>query len=202
MTQLETVRVDAQSVQRDAALPRTVTTATTRGALLGGAVVSVAVGLALLVLPSPSLPAVGALLGAHAAVQGVLQLVRVQESPLLALVRWLLAAGALVVILLAAAMFRGYADSVFLLGLWTGFSWLLRGFAMAVSTTPASVSHVFVYDDLLNAVIVSAGLFMTAFPFSSLGQLVGISGALLIVVGLMEALSAARRRPQALRALD
>jgi uncharacterized membrane protein HdeD (DUF308 family) len=202
MTQLETAQFDAQPVPRDTAEPVAATAATTRSALLMGALVSVIVGLTMLVTPTISLVGVGVLLGVHTAAQGVLQLFSVQESRLLTPVRVLLAVGGLVVMLLAAALFRGYADSVFLLGLWAGFGLLVRGFAMAASTTPASVSHVFVYDDLLNAVIVSAGLFMTAFPFSSLKQLIWISGAVLIIVGLMEALSVARRQPQTLRAFD
>ncbi|ALO99298.1 hypothetical protein SHL15_8348 [Streptomyces hygroscopicus subsp. limoneus] len=93
---------------------------------------------------------------------------------------------------LAVSFFRGHADSVFLLGLWTGFGLLLRGFTMAVSMMPSSVGHVVAHDDLLNALIVSAGLFMTAFPFSPLGQLAYLAGLALVLTGLVEAVGAFR----------
>ncbi|MFF8907952.1 hypothetical protein [Streptomyces olivaceoviridis] len=88
---------------------------------------------------------------------------------------------------------------MFLLGLWTGFGLLLRGFTMAVSMMPSSVVHVVAYDDLLNAVIVSAGLFMTAFPFSSLGQLASVAGLALMLTGLVETVGVSRRPSRTVR---
>ncbi|MFF0225867.1 DUF308 domain-containing protein [Streptomyces sp. NPDC004629] len=170
--------------------------------MLTGALVSASVGITMLLLPGLTLTAVGVLFGVQLAAQGVLQLLVSREAKVPAFVRWLLVAGGLVVLFLSTIFFRGHADSVFLLGLWTGFGWLLRGFTMAVSAIPGSVSHDFVYDDLLNAVIVSSGLFMTAFPFSSLSQLTDITGYVLVFGGSVEAFCASRRRPQALRTLE
>ncbi|MFG2357045.1 hypothetical protein [Streptomyces sp. NPDC048521] len=176
--------------------------ALTRGAMLAGALVSATVGGTLIVAHVRTVTAAGALFGVHMAVQGVLQLLAVHESKASAAVRGMLSAGGLAALLLGAVLFHGWADTVFLLGLWSGCGWLLRGLTMAVSATSSSVSHVFVYDDVLNAVIVSAGLFMTAFPFSSSGQLADVGGSVLMATGAVEAFTAARRHPRTLRAID
>jgi uncharacterized membrane protein HdeD (DUF308 family) len=176
--------------------------ALTRATVLAGSLVSAAVGGLLIVVPVRTPAVAGALLGVHMAVQGVLQLLAVHESKASAAVRWLLAAGGFAALPLGAALFRGWADTVFLLALWTGCGWLLRGLTMAVSGTSPSVKQVFVYDDVLNAVIVSAGLFMTAFPFSSLEQLADVGGSVLLATAAFEALAAARRNPRTLRAVD
>ncbi|MER6067150.1 DUF308 domain-containing protein [Streptomyces sp. NPDC001792] len=172
-----------------------------RAAGLAGALISVSVGTTLVVTPGLNRSTMGIVFGVQFAVQGVLQLFAAQEARVARPVRWLLSAGGLLVVFLAVAFFRGHADSVFLLGLWTGFGLLLRGFTMAVSMMPSSVRHVVAYDDLLNALIVSVGLFMTAFPFSSLGQLAYLAGFALILTGLVEAVGASRRRSRVLRPL-
>ncbi|MEV5176736.1 hypothetical protein AB0L10_37940 [Streptomyces flaveolus] len=174
----------------------------TRGAMLAGSLVSAAVGGALILAPVRTVTQAGEFFGVHLAVQGILQLLAVHESKASASVRWMLSAGGFAALLLGAALFHGWTDTVFLLGLWTGCGWLMRGLTMAVSATSASVSHVFVYDDVLNAVIVSAGLFLTAFPFSSLGQLADVGGSVLMAIGAVEAFAAARRHPRTLRAID
>ncbi|MBO1329870.1 DUF308 domain-containing protein [Streptomyces sp. VRA16 Mangrove soil] len=170
--------------------------------MLAGSLVSAVVGCLMIVTPVRTVDVAGMLLGVHMAVQGVLQLLAVHDSRASATVRRLLAAGGLALLVLGVALFHGRADTLSLLGVWTGCGWLLRGFTMAVSVTASSVSHVFVYDDLLNAVIVSAGLFMTAFPFASLGQLADVGGSVLAATAVVEAFAAARRNPGALRAID
>ncbi len=174
----------------------------TQGTMLAGSVISASVGSVLIIGHVHTTAVAGALFGVHMAIQGVLQLLTVHKSKASTTVRWLLSAGGLAVFLLGAALFHGWVDTAFLLGVWTGCGWLLRGFTMAVSGTSPSVSHVFVYDDLLNAVIVSAGLLMTAFPFSSVGQLANVGGCVLTTAGAVEAVAAARRRPRILRAID
>ncbi|WP_240802565.1 DUF308 domain-containing protein [Streptomyces sp. A0642] len=142
----------------------------TRGTMLAGSLLSAVIGCVLVVTPALTVAAVGALLGVHLTVQGVLQLLTVYRSEASKAVRRLLSAGGLAAVALGAALCHDGAHTVFVLGVWTGCGWLLRGLTMAISVTSDSVSHVFVYDDLLNAVIVSAGLFMTAFPFESSGR--------------------------------
>lgn len=174
----------------------------TRGAMLGGSLASALVGGALLVTHVGTVGVAGALFGTHMTVQGLLQLLTVPESRASAGVRALLFAGGGLVLLFGAVLLRGTVDTVFLLGLWTGCGWLLQGLTMAVAVTSDSVSHVFVYDDVLNAVIVSAGLFMTAFPFASLGQLTDVGSLVLLATGAIEAIAAVRRNPRTLRAID
>jgi uncharacterized membrane protein HdeD (DUF308 family) len=177
--------------------------ALTRATMLVGSLVSAIVGALLIVVPVHTPAAAGTLFGVHIAVQGVLQLLAVYRSTTgSAAVRWLLAAGGVVALPLGVTLFHGWADTVFLLALWTGCGWLLRGLTMAISVTSPSVRHVFVYDDVLNAVIVSAGLFMTAFPFASAEQLAHVGGSVLVATAAFEALAAARRQARTLRAID
>ncbi len=204
MAQLDTIRAEVRHPLRGTAIRMVAGPGgvLTRKAMLAGSLVSAVVGGLLIVTPVRSVAQAGALFGVHLAVQGILQLLAVHQSKASVAVRWMLSAGGLAALLLGAALFHGSTDTVFLLGLWTGCGWLLRGLTMAVSATSASVSHVFVYDDVLNAVIVSAGLFLTAFPFSSLGQLADVGGSVLMATGAVEAFAAARRHPRTLRAID
>jgi uncharacterized membrane protein HdeD (DUF308 family) len=176
--------------------------ALTRATMLASSLVSAAVGGLLIVVPVHTPAAAGTLFGVHIAVQGVFQLLAVRRSTATAAVRWLLAGGGVATLPLGAVLFAGRAETVFLLALWTGCAWLLRGLTMAISVTSPSVSHVFVYDDVLNAVIVSAGLFMTAFPFVSPEQLADVGGFVLVATAAFEALAAARRNSHTLRAID
>ncbi|WP_030191582.1 hypothetical protein [Streptomyces violaceorubidus] len=204
MTRLDTTRDEVRNVP-DRSRGRVVAGpggALTRAAMLAGALVSSLVGGVLVVAPVGTVTAAGAFFGVHMAVQGALQLLAVHDSGASKPVGRLLFAGGVAALLLGAALVHGWVDTVFLLGVWTGCGWLLRGLTMALSVTSSSVSHVFVYDDLLNAAIVSAGLFMTAFPFSSLGTLTHVGGSALMVIGVVEAIAAARRHPRTLRAID
>lgn len=174
----------------------------TRTTMFAGALVSMAAGAVLITAHVRTVTAAGVLFGVHMAVRGVLQLVAVYESEASRAVRALPAAGGLAALVLGAALLHGWADTVFLLGAGAGCGLLLRGLTMALSLTSPSVSHVFVHDDLLNAVIVSAGLFMTAVPLSSVGQLAGVGGCTLMVTAAVEAFAAALRHPRTLRAID
>ncbi|MET7694929.1 hypothetical protein ABZT06_44700 [Streptomyces sp. NPDC005483] len=176
--------------------------ALTRATMLAGSLASAVVGGLLIVVPAPTPAVAGALFGVHIAVQGVLQLLAVCRSTASTAVRLLLADAGVAALPLGAVLVAGRADTVFLLALWTGCAWLLRGLTMAISVTSPSVSHVFVYDDVLNAVIVSAGLFMTAFPSVSPAQLANVGGFVLVATAAFEALAAARRTPRTLRAVD
>ncbi|MFF0050778.1 hypothetical protein [Streptomyces sp. NPDC005498] len=205
MAQLETSLWDEVRLPLNHAGPDAVNGAggtLTRATMLVGALVSATVGGMLITTDADMVAAVGTLLAVQIAVQGVLQLLAVYGSKASRTVRRLLFAAGLTALVLSAALVYSRADPVFLLGVWTGCGWLLRGLTMAVSVTSPSVSHIFVYDELLNAVIVSAGLFMTAFPFSSLGQLADAGGVALMVIGVCETVAAAMRHPRTLRALD
>ncbi|WP_338704194.1 hypothetical protein V2W30_40570 (plasmid) [Streptomyces sp. Q6] len=174
--------------------------ALTRATMLAGSLVSASAGALLIVVPVPTPAATGALFGVHIAVQGVLQLLAVRRSTASAAVRWLLAVGGCAALPLGAVLLTGRADTVFLLGLWTGCGWLLRGLTMAISVTSPSVSHVLVYD-VLTAVIVSAGLFLTGFPYESPAQLADVGGFVLLATAVFELIAAARRNTRALRAI-
>jgi hypothetical protein len=173
----------------------------TRAALLAGAFVSALVGATLLLAHVRTVAAAGALLGVHLTAQGVLQLLAVRGSRVPRTGRVLLSCGGLAACVLGLLVLHGPADTVFLLGLWTGCGWLLRGLTLAVLGTSPAVSGLLVCDDLLTAVIVSAGLLMTAFPYASPEQLADVGGLVLIAASTAEAATALRRTPRACRVM-
>jgi uncharacterized membrane protein HdeD (DUF308 family) len=203
MTHLEAVEYNDHAVHltRNSHMARKLGLTNRRAMVMGG-LITACIGFSVLAIPGLELRAVGVLFGTQLIILGVLQIVAISESAVSFPIRWILASGGLFNLILAVALFQGRADSVFLLGLWIGFGCLLRGFTMAVSVTPSSVSHVFAYDDLLNAVIVSLGLLITAFPFSSLSQLTAVVGVALMATGLVETFCGARRQPQTLRSFE
>ncbi|MCX4823146.1 DUF308 domain-containing protein [Streptomyces sp. NBC_01142] len=167
--------------------------------LLGAGIAAIALGACILAWPEATLVVVGALFGVYLLVNGAFQLAGAFGSHVPGSMRVLHFVTGALSVLLGLLCFRGAAQSLFLLALWIGFGWLLRGIMLvvvAVSTEglPARGWQVF-----LGAVTLLAGVVLIIFPFGSLAALALVSGLWLIVLGVVEVVYALRLRSLAAR---
>ncbi|WP_030243153.1 MULTISPECIES: HdeD family acid-resistance protein [unclassified Streptomyces] len=162
--------------------------------LLTTGLASIALGVVVLAWPEETLRVVGILFGVYLLVIGVFQLAAAFGTHVPGHLRALhFLAGALSV-LLGLICFRGTLQSILLLALWIGFSWLLRG--TAVTATAASTPDTPARGWMLFTGIIGmlAGIVLIVAPFASIGALTLTAGIMAIVLGVIEVFHAIRMR--------
>ncbi|WP_330305694.1 MULTISPECIES: HdeD family acid-resistance protein [unclassified Streptomyces] len=171
-------------------------------AVLGAGIAALALGVMVLVWPEASLRVAGVLFGLYLIVSGVLQLVAAFGTHAATSLRVLAFISGALSILLGLFCFRGAMESILLLALWIGIGWLFRGITQAIAaasdpTVPARGWQVF-----LGIVSFIAGVVLIVAPFKSVAVLTLVTGCWLIVVGIVEIITAfgirsgARRIPR------
>ncbi|MFJ7147555.1 HdeD family acid-resistance protein [Streptomyces sp. NPDC100445] len=155
---------------------------------------TIALGVVALVWPGETLRVVGVLFGVYLLATGVFQLAATFGTHVPRHLRVLHFITGAVSILLGLICFRGPLESIFLLALWIGFSWLLRGTLETVAaasdqTMPARGWHV-----AFGIIGTMAGIVMIIMPFASIGTLTLVVGVMAIVLGLTEVIRAIRTR--------
>ncbi|MFF8911107.1 HdeD family acid-resistance protein [Streptomyces olivaceoviridis] len=155
---------------------------------------TIALGVIALVWPGETLRVVGVLFGVYLLATGVFQLAAAFGTHVPRHLRVLHFITGAASILLGLLCFRGSLESVFLLALWIGFGWLLRGTLETVAaasdqTMPARGWHV-----AFGIIGTMAGIVMIVMPFASIATLTLVVGVMAIVVGLTEVVRAIRTR--------
>ncbi|MEU7428921.1 HdeD family acid-resistance protein [Streptomyces sp. NPDC040750] len=153
-------------------------------------------GLATIALawPGETLRVVGILFGVYLLATGVFQLAAAFGTHVPRHLRVLHFITGAASILLGLICFRGTLESILLLALWIGFSWLLRGTTetAAAASTPAMPGRG--WHVAFGIVGALAGIVMIVMPFASLATLTLVVGVMAIIVGLTEVVRAIRTR--------
>jgi uncharacterized membrane protein HdeD (DUF308 family) len=160
--------------------------------LLAAAVVAIATGVVVLTWPGPSLLVVGVVFGVYLVTTGSVQAVSAFGPHVPGQLRALALVGGALSLFLGLLCFRSPVQSVFLLALWIGFGWLMRGVAQtaaAVSTPRLPSRGTQLALGLLGVV---AGVVTVVSPFSSITALTLVVGIWLVVLGIVEAVHAVR----------
>ncbi|WP_333771993.1 HdeD family acid-resistance protein [Streptomyces sp. IBSBF 3136] len=162
--------------------------------LLTMGLATIALGVVALVWPEATLRVVGILFGVYLLVTGVFQLAAAFGAHVARHLRVLHFITGAASVLLGLICFRGTLESIFLLALWIGFSWLLRGTtetaaAASVPDMPARGWHV-----AFGIIGALAGIVMIIMPFASIAALTLVVGVMAIVLGLTEVVRAVRTR--------
>ncbi|MER5466313.1 HdeD family acid-resistance protein [Streptomyces sp. NPDC002668] len=162
--------------------------------LLTAGLAAIALGICVLVWPGATLAVVGVLFGIYLLANGVFQLAGAFGSHVPGGMRVLHFVTGALSVLLGLICFRGATQSLFLLALWIGFGWLLRGImlvAVAASTEglPARGWQLF-----FGAITILAGIVLIVSPFGSLAALTLVAGLWLIILGVVEVVHAFRVR--------
>ncbi|MGW0250589.1 HdeD family acid-resistance protein [Nocardia goodfellowii] len=163
--------------------------------LLG--VLSVALGVLVLAWPGQTAVVAGVIFGVYLLISGVLQLIAAFGAPARAGLRVLAFVSGVLSIIIGLFCFRDELTAVWLLGLWIGIGWLFRGISslMSAVSEPRLPGRGWVgFFGVLTAI---AGIVLIIWPFESAVTLAWVAGIWLVVLGIMEIITAFRVRSDA-----
>ncbi|MFH8802749.1 HdeD family acid-resistance protein [Streptomyces sp. NPDC017936] len=159
--------------------------------------VSLVLGVLVLAWPGPSLVAAGVLFGVYLVVSGVFHLVSAFGTHRTTSLRVLAFVSGAVSLLLGLFCFRGPMQSILLLALWIGVSWLIRGITQTLAAVSDRSAPARGWQIFLGVVTFLGGIVMIDWPFASVAVLTLVGGVWLVVVGAVETVTALRIRGRA-----
>lgn len=165
--------------------------------VLGTGIASLALGVLVLVWPGASLLAAGVLFGLYLVISGVFQLVSAFGTHKTTSLRVLAFISGALSLLLGLLCFRGPMQSILLLALWIGIGWLIRGITQTLAAVSDRGMPARGWQILLGAVTFVGGVVLIDAPFESVAVLTLVGGIWLVVVGVVEIVTALRIRGQA-----
>ena len=153
-------------------------------------VLAVALGVAIVAWPDISIAVAAIFFGVGLLLTGIQQVFFAFSLDVSAGGRVLLFISGAASLILAIMAFRHLYDAVLLLAIWIGVGFIFRGVATTVSaisdpTLPGRGWNVFV-----GVISLVAGVVVLASPFDSIGTLAFVVGIWLIVIGVMEVVTA------------
>ncbi|MFF3905796.1 HdeD family acid-resistance protein [Streptomyces sp. NPDC001848] len=162
--------------------------------LLTMGLATIALGVIALVWPGATLRVVGILFGVYLLVTGVFQLAAAFGTHVPRHLRVLHFITGAASILLGLICFRGTLESILLLALWIGFSWLLRGTTETAAAASAPAMPGRGWHVAFGIIGALAGVVMIVMPFASIATLTLVVGVMAIILGLTEVVRAIRTR--------
>ncbi|MFF9494385.1 HdeD family acid-resistance protein [Streptomyces flaveolus] len=162
--------------------------------LLTMGLATIALGVIALVWPGETLRVVGILFGVYLLATGVFQLAAAFGTHVPRHLRVLHFITGAASILLGLICFRGTLQSLLLLALWIGFSWLLRGTTETAAAASAPAMPGRGWHIAFGIIGALAGIVMIVMPFASIATLTLVVGVMAIILGLTEVVRAIRTR--------
>lgn len=163
----------------------------TWGLVVAFSVATIALGVILLVWPKETVVVVAVLTGVYLVISGVFQLVASFASGEAGTgLRVLLAISGLLSVLLGIFAFRDLSHAVAILALLIGFGWLLRGIAELIEGLAGRGMPGRGWAITIGVLGIVAGIVVLVWPIKSLGVLVVVAGIWLVILGLVELVSA------------
>jgi uncharacterized membrane protein HdeD (DUF308 family) len=160
-------------------------------------ITAVALGVIVLAWPGKTWVVAGVLFGIYLVVSGFGYMLAAFSTHAGAAMRVLTFLTGAVSLVLGFFCFRNVADSILFLAVWIGVGWLFRGATLL--TTALALDHVpgRGWQAFLGLVTVIGGGVLIVYPFSSLAVLTLVAGWWLIVIGIMEVITAFQVRHRA-----
>jgi uncharacterized membrane protein HdeD (DUF308 family) len=160
-----------------------------KSAVVSG-LLAIALGVAIVAWPGISITVAAIFFGAGLLLTGIQQVFFAFSLDVSAGGRVLLFISGAASLILAIMAFRHLYDAVLLLAIWIGIGFIFRGVATTVSAIsdprlPGRGWNIFV-----GVISLVAGVVVLASPFDSIGTLAFVVGIWLIVIGVMEVVSA------------
>src|SRR6185437_1439585 len=147
-------------------------------------IVAIVIGVVVLVWPSQTLRVVGVLFGIYLLVSGVIEVMLAFAPGMRGGARFLSALTGVLSILLGLLCFRGAAESILLLALWIGFSWLIIGISRTVAAASAPYIPYRGWQITGGILLAIGGIIIIVSPFNSIFALAVFAGIWLIIIGV------------------
>ncbi|MET8452405.1 HdeD family acid-resistance protein [Streptomyces sp. NPDC005209] len=160
-------------------------------------IASLILGVLVLIWPGPSLRVAGFLFGLYLLISGVFQLIAAFGTHRTTSLRILAFISGALSILLGLFCFRGPMQSILLLALWIGIGWLIRGITQTLAAASDHAVPARGWQIFLGIVTFVAGIVLIVSPFESVAVLTVFVGVWLVVVGIVEIVTAFRVRGHA-----
>jgi uncharacterized membrane protein HdeD (DUF308 family) len=163
-------------------------------AVLLTGIAAIVLGVLVLMWPGVSVIVAGVLFGLYLVVAGVMQLTAAFGTHASTSLRILAFISGALSVLLGLFCFRSALDSIVLLALWIGISWLFRGITQIIAAISDDRLPARGWQGFFGVVSVLAGIVLIDSPFSTIGLLVVFGGAWLLALGVIEIITAFRIR--------
>ncbi|QUC63021.1 HdeD family acid-resistance protein [Streptomyces sp. A2-16] len=160
-------------------------------------IASLILGVLVLVWPGASLLAAGVLFGVYLLISGIFQLVAAFGTHRTTALRVLAFISGTLSILLGLFCLRGPMRSILLLALWIGIGWLIRGITQTLAAASDRSMPARGWQIFLGALTFVAGIVLIDAPFESVAVLTLVGGIWLVVVGVVEIVTALSIRGRA-----
>ncbi|MCF2529665.1 HdeD family acid-resistance protein [Yinghuangia soli] len=166
-------------------------------AVLLAGLATLALGCVILAWPEPTLMVVGVLFGVYLLITGVAQLIAAFGTHAATSMRVMAFISGALSVLLGLFCFRGTTQSIFLLAVWIGIGWLFRGITETMAAVSDSDMPSRGWQVFLGVITAIGGVVLIVAPFGSISVLTVFAGIWLILVGLVEIVTAFRIRGHA-----
>ncbi|NEW37386.1 HdeD family acid-resistance protein [Nocardia cyriacigeorgica] len=151
---------------------------------------SVILGILILVWPGKTLLVAGIIFGIYLVVSGLLQLLAAFAAPASTGMRVLYFITGVLSIVIGVFCFRDELTSILLLGLWIGIGWLFRGIAVAMAALSEPDLPGRGWQGFFGVITAIAGVVLIVWPVESITTLAVVAGIWLIVLGIIEMVTA------------
>ncbi|MFF3004269.1 HdeD family acid-resistance protein [Kitasatospora sp. NPDC057940] len=165
--------------------------------LLLAGIVSLALGIVVFVWPKETLLVVGVLFGLYLLVIGIVQLVAAFGTHASTAMRVLAFISGAICVLLGLLCFRSAAQSLVLLAIWIGIGWLFRGITQLAAAVSDPAMPARGWQAFAGAANTVAGVLLLVWPVGSIAALAVLAGCWLVVLGLIEIVTALQMRGRA-----
>ena len=158
--------------------------------LLLTGVVAVALGVIVLYYPGKSLVVAGVIFGIYLVVSGIGYLIAAFGSHIGAAMRVLTFLTGAVSLVLGFFCFRDKLESIVLLALWIGISWVFRGVTLLAAALSFDHLPGRGWQILSGLIIIIGGGVLIIYPVDSIEVLTLVAGIWLIIIGIVDVIDA------------
>lgn len=167
--------------------------------LLLAGLASLGLGIVVFAWPRETLLVVGVLFGLYLLVIGIVQLVAAFGTHATTALRVLAFISGAICVLLGLLCFRSAAQSLLLLALWIGIGWLFRGITQLAAALSDPSMPARSWQGFAGVANTVAGVLLMVWPVGSIAALTVLAGCWLVILGLVEIVTAIQVRGRAKR---
>ncbi|RKT11581.1 uncharacterized membrane protein HdeD (DUF308 family) [Streptomyces sp. 1114.5] len=165
--------------------------------LLVAGLASLALGIVVFAWPEETLLVVGVLFGLYLLVIGIVQLVAAFGTHVTTALRVMAFISGALCVLLGLLCFRSAVRSLVLLALWIGIGWLFRGITQLAAAISDPLMPARGWQAFAGVANTLAGVLLLVWPVESIAALAVLAGCWLVILGLIEIVTAVQVRSRA-----